>query len=69
MQIRVFEQGGTLMAQATGQPAFPLRYQGEHEFRAAFDERVRIVFEVGAERAEALTLYQGGAQMRAPRVP
>lgn len=69
LQLRIFAQDGRLMAQGTGQPAFPLLYQGEHEFRASFDERVRIVFEVSGERAAALTLYQGGAAMRAPRLP
>ncbi|MDQ3606503.1 MAG: beta-lactamase family protein [Gemmatimonadota bacterium] len=68
MQIRVFVDGERVMAQGTGQPAFRLLYQGNHEFRASFDERTRLVFEVSGERAESFTLYQGGATMPARRV-
>jgi CubicO group peptidase (beta-lactamase class C family) len=68
LQLRVFSEGDRLMAQGTGQMAIQLRWQGGDDFRAAFDERVRIIFEPGGERAGALTLYQGGAEMRAPRV-
>jgi D-alanyl-D-alanine carboxypeptidase len=68
LRIRIFEQDGRLVSQATGQPVFGLLAQGNHEFRAAFDHTVRLVFEMRGERAESLTLYQGGAVMPAPRV-
>jgi D-alanyl-D-alanine carboxypeptidase len=68
LQIRVFAQEGRLMAQATGQSAFPLLHQGEHEFRAGVDDRIRLVFSVEGGRAASLTLYQGGAAMPARRV-
>jgi len=70
LQLRVFTSGGQLMAQATGQGAFALRYQGENTFIASFDENVRLVFELapGAAAATAFTLYQGGIAQRATRV-
>jgi len=67
LDIRVFAQGDSLMAQATGQGAWRLLSQGGGVFLASFDTGVRIVFEMAADRAAALTLYQG-APRRAPRV-
>jgi hypothetical protein len=69
LQIRVFESGGKLMAQATGQPPFGLRWQGDSSFVAAFDENVKIVFRSGGPRATAFVLYQGGLAQTATRVP
>jgi hypothetical protein len=69
LQIRVFETGGKLQAQATGQGAFGLRWQGDSTFVAAFDDHVRVVFlSAGATRATALILYQGGMAQTATRV-
>jgi D-alanyl-D-alanine carboxypeptidase len=68
LQIRVFEDGEHLAAQATNQAPFRLLAQGEHEFRASFDTSVRLVFRVEGERASSLTLHQGGAVMDARRV-
>jgi hypothetical protein len=68
MQLRVFEQDGKLVTQATNQPVVGLLAQGNHEFRAAFDTSVRLVFDVQGERAASLTLYQGGAVIPARRI-
>jgi hypothetical protein len=67
LDIRVFAQGDSVMAQATGQGAWRLLSQGGGVFLASFDPAVRIVFEMAGDRAAALTLYQG-APRRAPRV-
>jgi CubicO group peptidase (beta-lactamase class C family) len=68
LQIRVFESGGKLMAQATGQQPFGLRWQGDSSFVAAFDDNVKIVFRIGGPRATAFVLYQGGLAQTATRV-
>jgi CubicO group peptidase (beta-lactamase class C family) len=67
LDIRVFAQGESVMAQATGQGAWRLLSQGGGVFLASFDTAVRVVFEMAGDRAAALTLYQG-APRRAPRV-
>jgi D-alanyl-D-alanine carboxypeptidase len=67
LSLKVFTQGDSLMAQATGQGAWKLLSQGGGVFLAGFDPDVRIVFEMGGERASALTWYQG-APRRAPRI-
>jgi hypothetical protein len=61
LDIRIFEENGQVMAQATNQSAFRLMYQGGNEFRASFDTDVRVVFADGAPAPE-FTLYQGGAR-------
>ncbi len=68
MAIRVVAQGDSLVAQAAGQGAFRLRYQGQHAFVASFDETVRIEFQVAGDRATGFTLHQGGTTQRAARV-
>lgn len=65
LDIRIFENGDQLMAQATNQPAFRLLWQGGSEFRAAFDTDVRLVW--GSDPAGGFTLYQGGAALRGER--
>ena len=65
MEARIFEQGGRLMCQATDQPAFGLKWQGGEEFRADFDEEVRLVFDADAQ---GFTLHQGGAKVHADRL-
>lgn len=67
LDLRVFAQGDSLMAQATGQGAWRLLSQGGGVFLASFDTGVRIVFEMAGDRAASLTLHQG-APRRAPRV-
>ena len=69
LELRVFETGGKLQAQATGQGAFGLRWQGDSSFVAAFDDNVRLVFQpAGAARATSFILYQGGIAQTATRV-
>ncbi|MBL9076205.1 MAG: beta-lactamase family protein [Planctomycetes bacterium] len=59
MVLAVSVDGERLRAQgkAEGQAAFQLLWQGEREFRAAFDPSVKLVF---AADAQSLTLHQGG---------
>jgi hypothetical protein len=54
------------MLQATDQPAFGLKWQGGEEFRADFDEDVRILFDADAQ---GFTLLQGGGKVHADRLP
>jgi CubicO group peptidase (beta-lactamase class C family) len=69
LQVRVFEASGKLQAQATGQGAFGLRWQGDSTFVAAFADNVRMVFHsVGAAPAASFILYQGGIAQTATRV-
>lgn len=67
LTLRIFEQGDSLMAQATGQPASRLRSQGQHRFVPTFDDAVSLVFEVTGDRATGLVLHQGGRDVHAAR--
>lgn len=69
LDLRVFVQDGRLMAQATGQGAFPIRYQGEHVFIPTFSDEARLVFIVGTGAAESVTLHQGGMVAPGARKP
>ena len=69
LKLRVFVQGGQLYAQATGQGAFPLRYQGDNAFVGPDGIGVRIVFTLAAERATQLTITQGGQSTVGRREP
>ena len=67
MVLTLFVDGTRLMAQATGQGAFPLQAHGENEFR--FDPAgVRIVFDDGDGPADSMQFHQGGSTTRAKRV-
>ncbi|HUP24203.1 MAG TPA: serine hydrolase domain-containing protein [Thermoanaerobaculia bacterium] len=66
LDMRVWGEGERMFTQATGQGESRLLSQGNGEFRADFDNEVRLAFEPGAP-APAFTLYQGGAQVRAVR--
>lgn len=68
LQLRIFEEGGKLTGQATGQGPIQLLYQGEHAFVAALDHGIRLVFDIQDGRATGLTLYQGGAVVPAKRM-
>lgn len=57
MELKVFERGGKLMLQGSGQGAFRVLWQGELEFRAEFDTDVKAVF---AADAKSLVIHQGG---------
>jgi CubicO group peptidase (beta-lactamase class C family) len=66
LDMRLWGEGERMFTQATGQGQSRLLHQGDGEFRADFDNDVRLVFEPGAP-APAFTLFQGGAQIRAVR--
>lgn len=69
MDLRVFAQDGKLMAQATGQSAFPLRNQGGHVFIPTFSDEARLVFNVENGRATGVTLHQDGREAAGTRKP
>lgn len=66
LEVRIYEDGGMLMAQGAGQPSFRLLSQGNDVFLADFDRSVRLVFEEG-DPAPAFVLHQGGGVLRAAR--
>jgi D-alanyl-D-alanine carboxypeptidase len=68
LELRVFERDGKVMAQGTGQPEIPLRYQGNSTFGASFDRSLRLTFAPG-NPSPKLTLLQGGATIDGPRIP
>ena len=69
MELRVFAEGGRLMAQPTGQPATRLRAQGDHVFIPEVDDEVRLVFTVENGRATGVTLHQDGREIPGTRNP
>jgi hypothetical protein len=69
LDVRIFVEEDRLMAQATGQGAFPLLYQGDHTFVAQPDPDIRLVFSVEGERAAAMTMHQNGAEIAGERKP
>ena len=66
--LRVYLDDAHLMSQAAGQPAFRLRAQGDHVFVPTFDDEVRLTFEVADDRAERVTLRQGGNELQGERI-
>src|SRR5688572_6939892 len=68
LDLRVFERGGEMLAQGTGQQEFPLRYQGADTFGATFDPSFRVTFAPGSP-APKITLQQGGGTLDGPRIP
>ena len=68
LQVRISEQGGRLFAQATGQGAFPLRFQGDHAFEGPDGSNIRIVFTLAGDRVTGFTLHQGGNATSARRI-
>ncbi len=67
-KITITREGTQLKAQATGQPQFDVFPQSETRFYLKVVE-AQIEFTVGADgNAESLTLFQGGQEMKAPRV-
>jgi CubicO group peptidase (beta-lactamase class C family) len=69
LRVRIFEQGDRLMTQATGQSALRMKYQGDRAFVLDSPREIRLVFEMDAGRASGFVLYQGGAEVRASRLP
>jgi D-alanyl-D-alanine carboxypeptidase len=67
--LRVFEQGGVLMAQIAGQTTSSLVPLGNHAFILREDPDVRITFAVSGDRATKLTFVQPGGTMEAAREP
>jgi CubicO group peptidase (beta-lactamase class C family) len=67
--LRVFEQGGALMAQIAGQTQGRLIALGNHGFVMQEDPDVRITFVVSGDRATKLTMAQPGSTMEATRDP
>ena len=68
LEVRLFEEDGALMAQATGQDAFRLLYQGEDRFAAEFDPEVTLRFSGDGEVAEGFIMSQAGQEISARRV-
>ncbi|MBK7878794.1 MAG: beta-lactamase family protein [Planctomycetes bacterium] len=66
MQADVTAEGGKLFlkARAPGQEKFRLLYQGESEFRAEFDPKVKVLF---SSDGASFRLFQGGGQFEAKR--
>lgn len=69
LEARIFTRDGKLFLQATNQPEFRLMAQGEHEFRADFDNSVKLVFAVDGDSAPTFMLHQGGGKIMATRIP
>ncbi|MGD1950112.1 MAG: alpha/beta fold hydrolase [Leptolyngbyaceae cyanobacterium] len=68
MQIDIRRENAQLIAQATGQEAFPLYPTSETRFYARVADIV-IQFDVSSEETvSGLTLYQAGQELFAPRV-
>lgn len=59
IEVRVFEDGGRLMLQPSGQTAARLLYQGADVFLADVSDGVRVEFTVQEGRATQLALHQG----------
>jgi CubicO group peptidase (beta-lactamase class C family) len=65
--ITITRDGDRLLAQATGQPAFPIYPSSETKFYYRVVD-AQLTFELGADgQATKLTLHQGGMNMPAPR--
>ena len=64
--LDVTREGGRLFTQATGQSRFEIIAESETEFVPTVFE-ARLVFEPG-DPAPAVTLFQGGGEIRAPRI-
>lgn len=59
IEVRVFEDGGRLILQPSGQTAARLLHQGDDEFLADVGDGIRIEFTVQDGRATQLALHQG----------
>lgn len=67
LELRIYERDGKLLSQATGQPEFALRFQGNDSFAPSFDPAVRLNFGPGSPVAR-VTLVQGGQSIVGERV-
>ncbi|HEX6811214.1 MAG TPA: serine hydrolase domain-containing protein [Planctomycetota bacterium] len=66
LPMRVFEKDGKPMAQAEGQEAFAILWQGEREFRAGFDPSVRLIW---SQDGKSFELHQSGGVFLARKKP
>lgn len=69
LRVRIFEQRDHLMTQATGQSALRMKYQGDRTFLLDSPREIRLVFEMDGGHASGFVLHQGGAEVRASRLP
>lgn len=67
--IRMFVAGARLMTQGTNQPAFELFAEAPDRFFARIVNAQVVFRRDSAGKVEGLTLFQGGREVRAPRVP
>lgn len=68
-ELRVFGEDGGLVAEPAGQGPMYLQRTGDHEFTLAADSDIRLVFTVEGDRAESVTIHQGGRTMTGERKP
>ncbi|HKL40752.1 MAG TPA: serine hydrolase [Cryomorphaceae bacterium] len=66
--LNIFLENGKLMGQATGQSSLELFAENDSTFFAKVAEIEILFHQEGGQEAEALTLYQGGGSIRAPRI-
>lgn len=66
LEVRVFGRDGHLIAQPAGQGPLRLLFQGDDTF-VVEGETIRLVFTVDGDRAQQLTLYQGGRVFQGDR--
>ncbi|USJ23171.1 serine hydrolase [Ensifer adhaerens] len=66
-ELTIFRDGDSLFAQATGQDRLEILPEAEHRFFTKLID-AQISFTLKGDRAESLTLHQGGQSSPAPRV-
>ncbi len=66
-ELTIFRDGDSLFAQATGQDRLEILPESEHRFFTKLVD-AQISFTLNGNRADSLTLHQGGRDMPAPRV-
>ncbi|HKK38732.1 MAG TPA: serine hydrolase [Cryomorphaceae bacterium] len=66
--LTIFLENDRLMGQATGQSSLELFAENDSAFFAKVAEIEILFHQKGGQEAEALTLYQGGGKIRAPRI-
>ena len=65
--LSFFIEDGKLRTQATGQPKLDLKADSATEF-SVVGVPARVVFEMDGMKAKAVTLFQGGREMKAKRI-
>lgn len=69
LELEVSGRDGHLYGQPAGQPSARFRFQGDHVFVHAETAEIRLVFDLDADRATAVTLHQASASFRGTRRP